>query len=243
MPLEWEAESLRVSLFSSVPTRLSDEDWETLTGQTEDYNRQAVSGAGFVYTGKVKDNQLALSGISTRVNIVQSSGVPAQPESLPTMGPWEQVRDRFVDFTSAWIEGKKFPVTRIAFGAVLLYPVATRVASYEGLRDLLSSVTVDPEVMRELTYRINWPTKSSVVAGLHANRITSWSAVNIVQANLEFAPRPTATASLQGYAIRLEIDNSTDEMRSDPFDQSQVIAIYRELVSFASENAAKGERP
>jgi len=245
MALEWEAESLRVSLFSNGPTPVTDEDWRAVTSQTESYNRQAIAG-GYIFSGTFENSQLNFSGINKRVDFVQSPTLPppSGPDvTLPTIGPWKATREKFVSFTSAWMNNANFPILRIAFGAVLLCPAKNRLTSYETLKALLSSVSVDPEKMRELSFRINWPTKSKVIDGLLVNRITSWSALELLFASLELGPTPSTTTRSGVHAVRLEIDHSTDQSLSQPFDRGQVLPIYKELVSAASENAAKGECP
>jgi len=245
MALEWKAETLRVSLFSNAPTPVTDEDWLSVTGQTENYTRQAIGG-GYIFSGQFDNSQLTFSGISNRVDIIQSpiSANPLGPDvTLPTIGPWDVAREKFVSFTSEWMKNRKLPIVRIAFGSVLLSPAASGRACHEALKALLSSVSVDPENMRELSFRINWPTNSKVIDRLLINRITNWSALELFVATMLLGPAPSATTRSRAYAVRLEMDHNTDEARSEPFDHAQVLPIYKELVSAACENAVKGERP
>jgi hypothetical protein len=245
MTREWGAESLRVSLFSNAQTRITDEDWQAVTAQTENYTRQSIAG-GYIYSGKFEQSQLNLSGVNKRIDFVQSTILPATPTgefSLPTLGSWESTRERFLSFTSSWIKNSKLPFVRVAFGAVLLCPAQDRTASYEILKTLLSSVSVDPEKMRELLYRVNWPSESKVIHGLMINRITNWSALELFLASMELGPSPAASASSQAHAVRLEVDHNTDAARSEPFSQDQVLSIYNELVSAAVENTTNGECP
>jgi hypothetical protein len=245
MAFEWEVESLRVSLFSNEPTQVTDEDWRAVTSQSE-YNRQAIPG-GYIFSGTFANSQLNFSGIHNRVDFIQSPTLSSQPGpdiTLPVIGPWEASREKFLSFTSAWMNTANFPIVRIAFGAVLRCRTKSRVASYETLKALLSSVSVDPEKMRELSFRINWPTKSKIIDGLVINRITSWSAIELLFASFQLdTTLSSATTPLGLHAVRLEIDHSTDQTRSEPFVREQVLSLYKELVSVASENAAKGECP
>jgi hypothetical protein len=137
----------------------------------------------------------------------------------------------------------EYPIVRIAFGAVLNYPTADRDAAYDVLKKMVTTVKIDPERMRELSYRVNWHTTSNVVRGVIVNRITSWSAVLVVTSNIQQFPlpsiAPTSIPPLHG--VRLEIDNSTDAARADPFQQKQLIPIIKELISCASETAQKGD--
>ena len=143
-------------------------------------------------------------------------------------------------FTAAWIKKVEFPIMRVAFGAVLLSSAKDRKAAYEGLEDLLSSVTIRPE-MKELIFRVNYPTTSKVVAGLPLNRITNWSALQFVARTIQLSNLEVNPPLSEAHAIRLEIDHNTDAARSEPFTTQQTIDLYAESVKHASENAAKGE--
>ena len=91
-------------------------------------------------------------------------------------------------------------------------------------------------------YRINWKAQSKVVRGMTINRITNWSAVRMVRTNIQFPLSPIApVAGSSAYGVRLELDNSTDAERTEPFGGDQLVAVFKELVSFASETALKGD--
>jgi hypothetical protein len=100
--------------------------------------------------------------------------------------------------------------------------------------------------MRDLIFRASWPTKSKVVDGLFIHRITNWTAIQFFQSTMVLAGSP-ATGALPptpgGCAVRLEIDHSTDKDRTEAFAATSLVPIYNELVTLASENAEKGERP
>src|SRR5262249_25459262 len=162
-------------------------------------------------SGPFKNGQLNLSGATNRADIIFAPAAATEFQSepgLPSVGPWESVRDEFVNFTLSWVESIKFPVVRMAFGAVLLCRTPDRKASYLLLKDLVPSVSVDPEGMYELSFRVNWPTKSKVISDLSINRITNWSAIQFQTAGVMLAPS-TAPPLLSEplHAVRLEIDH------------------------------------
>lgn len=241
MAIEWATENVRVSLFSNTVLNLTDQDWRNITGQDEAETRKAVLG-GRVFSGHFDGHLLSVASTGNRADIVISSAPEALP-GLPTIGSWETIRDRFVDFTSNWITTVKFPIVRIAFGAVLLCPLPERREAYLYLQQLLASVKIDPDHMRELIFRVNWPTKSEVIKGLLINRITQWNAIRLLVKALQLNEPQSDLNILETNAVRLEIDHSTDETRSEQIDAKKVIPLFEELVTLASENAAKGERP
>jgi hypothetical protein len=135
------------------------------------------------------------------------------------------------------------PVVRLAFAPVLLGELPTRLDAYRSLAGLLKTVAGDPEHLKELMFRINWPVNSTSVNGLTLNRITHWSVVELQLQMLTLQPGATAArdAVPVAIAIRLEMDHNTEASRVAPFDRNQLAPIYRELVALALENAEKGE--
>jgi len=243
MSTEWAAEQLRVSLFSSEALGVTEDDWCALTGQSEAETRRSIPG-GRVFSGRFEGGLLNLSGVLNRTDIVFSAAPPeeasAEPQ-LPTTGSWESARDKFYDFAHVWVETRKVAVTRLAFGAVLLCETTDRKSSYEVLKSLLTSVEVVPDRMQELLYRVNWPTESGLVQGLKVNRVTSWSALEIRLATLEVTGSPHLVPSNVLNVVRLEIDNNTDADRTISIPQAQIGAVFKELITFASEIARNGE--
>jgi hypothetical protein len=244
MAVEWAVESLRLSLFSTDVIPISDRDWEAITTQPEAETRQSVPG-GKSYVGNFADGQLTLTTISDRIIIVLAS-ILKEPrnQELPSVGTWEQVRETFVKNTCGWLTNLRNPIIRIGFGAVLLRRTDSRGDAYRELKSLLKSVNVDPDRMRDLLFRTNWPKQSATVDGLSLNRLTTWAALQYTIAVNFIGSAPSVPTRIsQMYALRLEIDHNTDEERKTPFEQKDLIPIYQELVELARENASVGEQP
>ncbi|MFZ5693532.1 MAG: hypothetical protein ACOY5F_20040 [Pseudomonadota bacterium] len=246
MTLPWQTESLRLSVFSSEPIKLSESDWQTLTGQTESDLRQNIPG-GRLYAGQAFGGQLNLSYAATRADVVlsasNSTSAPAEV-TLPVFGTWTETRDVFAKAVPGWLTSTSFPIVRIAFGAVLLLETKTGEDNYRMLEGLLQSVKVDPR-MRDLIFRVNWPRDSSVKSGLSINRVTHWSSLRFSLRALELTGDVLRQLSGENdkHACRLEIDHNTDAENKLPFEKSELAPIFEELVAFADENAFKGEVP
>ena len=131
------------------------------------------------------------------------------------------------------------------FPAVLLSETASVPEAYHALKDMLKSVTIDVDEMREVIFRVNWPEDSTVVRGLRVNRITTWSTIQYGSALVQITGQSISAASRspEKFAVRLEIDHNTDHENKEPFDREMLIPIYNELIIKAAENAASGERP
>ena len=135
-------------------------------------------------------------------------------------------------------------IVRIAFGAVLLSGAQSKEHAYETLDWLLDSVQVNPQQMRDLIFRVNWPLMSGVIPELELNRITTWMAVVRRQGVIQIVEdRSSLTSAPPIHGVQLEIDNNTVAGRELPFERAQRVPIFRELVSLARQNAEAGERP
>jgi hypothetical protein len=237
---------VRLSVFSSTPIVASESDWQLLTGQEEAENRVAVPG-GRMFSGKFGSGQFSLAHTGQRIDIIlgPSPAVEMKEPALLLAGPWPAVSETMAAASVRWLEGVRFPVIRLGFGAVLLCQTETRDQAYELLKDLLASVVVDPLRMSDLFFRVNWAENSTVRTGLKLNRITNWASVRIAQ-NLIQVTGEQQMAIVPGRelnAVRLELDNNTDPANNVQFNKDEIVPIFSELLEMARENAEKGERP
>jgi hypothetical protein len=247
MARNWGVESLRLTIFSPDTIPLSEDDWFVVTGEREAETRQNIPG-GKRYMGKFSGGQLIVGAAGPRLDIYLSPQAPTEPTgspSFPIIDEWDRVREAFVTSTRKWLAATKFPVTRLAFAAVLLSETKDRMESYVALKGLLKSVNVDPDAMREISFRVNWPIQSEVIRGLRLNRITNWNAlqINLLLLQLSGQSSTTSASPAERFAIRLEMDHNTDEENKMTFEAEKLVPIYNELIGKACENAASGERP
>jgi len=244
MALDWTTETLRLSLFCSENVKLTIANWTTITGQDEPQTVQNVAPRRS-FVGPFHDGTLNISAVGPRVDCVLLPKSPTEAIEegyVPTIGSWPSACDAFVKATSEWLARFEQPVHRIAFGGSLIAKCESITDAYRQLLSMLQSVKGDPNRMRELIYRVSWPLQSKAVDGLLLNRITSWATLQIqLQLMVQTGAKTTMTETAATHVVRLEIDHSTDADRTNPFDRSQLVPIYRELVSLAAENAEKGE--
>jgi hypothetical protein len=237
MALEWTAELLRLSLFCSGPVGPSAVDWKAITGEDEPEVQQRLPG-GRAMAGPFLDGNLTLSAVGTRVDCVLNPRLPAAThgdDHFPSVGRWPAVCNEFVTATADWVGSFTAPVVRLAFAPVLIGKLPTRLDAYKSLSGLLKTVTGDPEHLKELVFRINWPVNSTSVNGLALNRITQWSIVELQLQTLTFQPGAAAASNAVAlaFAIKLEMDHNTEGGRAVAFDQNRLAPIYRELVTLA----------
>jgi hypothetical protein len=242
MALKWVVETLRVSLFSTDTVLLTDADWKKITGEDEAEIQQKVAGRRTM-AGSYLDSRLSVSAVGSRVDCVLTPmplTEPPEEDYVPSVGAWPAVCHDFVKVTSNWVGNFRAPVVRMAFGATLLGRCADHQDAYKILIGLLKTVHGDPERMRELIFRVNWPVNSTSVNDLALNRLTQWSVLEM-HTQLMIPMTAQSVIDAAAFFIRLELDHNTDAKRTASFDQNCLVPIYNELVQLALENAEKGE--
>jgi len=246
MPQYWTVSGLRLSVFSREQIQVSDQDWKTVTGQDEAPNRQTVAGLRRL-SGNALGGVMSIGAGPGRVDIILGPDeTVAEKEAklkLPGIGEWDKLRQQFLDATTSWLETHRYPFNRLAFGAILMRETESGEAAYEQLDDLLIALEVDPKRMRDLLYQVNWPRQSEILQGLTLNRLTTWSVLRLVRKLVAMTGAEITAAKEEDvtYALRLELDHNTEDARVEPFDQTQIVPIYRELMELAVANATHGE--
>jgi hypothetical protein len=188
--------------------------------------------------------QMSTTGTRFDVILTVADTVDSGEVQVPSVGSYNETFTSFFESTSKWIGEANPPTIRVAFGGLLTFRTASREEAYAHLRDLLKSVRVDPENMRDFEYRVNWPSKSKVQQDLVLNRLTSWSALLFTRRLLlDVTGSNVQQGGETGHvdAVRLEFDHNTDEANKAVFEQRNLIPIYWELVELARQNAAEGE--
>jgi hypothetical protein len=242
MPLDWDVQLLRLSIFSRDLISATETDWKIWTGEDEAENRLSIPG-GKAYVGAFSGGQLGLSYAGPRLDVVWSAVVPEGNElrSLPTVGKYREAFEAFSSSAEKFLSATPTKILRVAFACSLMSQVESREEGYKQLATLLTSVALKPE-MTDFLYRCNWHRTSNVIPGMDINRLTTWSVVHAANNFLQIAGEQAALLSSEGVrAIRLEIDHNTDAATKEPFEQSKIVPIFKELRDLAAENAAKGE--
>jgi hypothetical protein len=217
MPLEWDAETLRLSLFFSEPLKVSVGDWQKITGTDEPESTQNAPGRRSML-GPFQRAALQISTIGPRVDCML---VPKSPSEqldkgyVPSVGPIPDALNDFVTATAAWLASLEQPVHRIAFAGAVFTKCGTIREGYATLLSMLRSVKGDPDKMRELIFRINWPVQSRSLNDLTLNRITAWSILRLnIQVVAQIGQTTTVEDTPMSNVIRMEFDHNTDAERT-----------------------------
>jgi hypothetical protein len=241
----WEVQNLRATMFVPKAVDLTSELWTRVTGVLPEVEERRAREGQTRIGGAVEGVLLLMISTPLQLDVhlgplqEQTSGASGAviPRNIagepgPLFGLLEAKLPLLFDQLSS--------VTRIAFAGTVLSRSPDIPASYAHLQKLLGSVKVQPDKMRDLLYRVNWPAKSDT--GVDINRLTSWSSIAYRLFNAltlgGVAPIPSMAES---YYVQLEFDINTVPRTELQFDAQQLKHIFPQLVQLARENLSAGE--
>ena len=156
--MDWEAESIRLSLFLAEPLDAFPSLIASITGSepTEVFERPKTAKQEIA---KVEPGHFFLSQEANRIVLVL--GVHALPGSeqinLVSLGSYEKAKQAFSEPAKVLIKNRSAGIVRLGFAPTLLAPVANRVEGYELLSKLLPSIQVDAQNSEDMFWQINRP--------------------------------------------------------------------------------------
>lgn len=239
--IDWQVESLRVTAF---PVNTSDVSakaiWETCTDKEPDETRiqrdgtetrEAGHGNGRLFLVKQIDR------LDWRYHVQPGEG--EDPPDYPIIGSLDSELSVIVELAKTWIISESMiPIKRLAFAAVLLYPVESAEYGYEVLRTLLP--TVNHENIRDLNFQVNRPCESNALDGISINRLARWSVARFrfLATNLQ-----VISSEDEKSACRLEFDINTSAKQTDAISPDSLPDLVDELVGIGLELSEKGDVP
>lgn len=245
--MEWLAESLRVSAFSSNYTFDPTVTWwKNIVGKEPEERVTKSLPQILRETG-------LLSDLNANFILEQQVGridwhlvpPPTQLESikdeLPNIGKFKDAVEVFISLIMKWVDLSP-EVNRIAFGSVLLLPVEDKAAGYKQLIPLMPAIKIDPINSTDFFYSINRPRLSKTSGGeILINRLSRWAV-----AHLSLFPhaQPLNVAPKKGvglFTIRLEIDINTSSDNVEVIPKERLNELLTEFVSLAKELSEKGD--
>jgi hypothetical protein len=205
----WEAQTLRATFFPTEAISVSGDWWVDFTGAQPDSESKLSKDAIVVVSGAFSGKLLLISSGVGRVDVVYQPLVPTTVTSssvaLITAGPAEPLLDELCARIGP-ICDRLQSVHRLALGGVFLKPVGSREEAYEELKNMLKSVAIDPQRMRDFLYRVNWPVKDALDRPI--NRIGVWSSILAKVAGLTAGVTAPTTLSEDNY-VKFEFDINT----------------------------------
>ncbi len=242
----WQLEFARLIAFPADPPFFLDQHWwqDLASGEPED----------FVSTRKkhTREDRGSFQGVvlSLRVDLSRVEWliqppveVDELPGNLPTIGPFREKVDWFVDLLSPWLANLCPPLVRLAFTGKLLQAAATQQEAYRVLAAHLPAVNFDPNP-NDFLLQINRRKTSTIVPDLPLNRMSTWSKLNVTLSveSPSTTPRQKFMWPDNCYtAVELDINTAPESTQILP--REPLPRLFRELASLGVEIAERGDIP
>jgi hypothetical protein len=165
-------------------------------------------------------------------------------ERIPTLGPFPQARDWFVELMAGWLKGKHPPLKRLAFSGKLIQFTDSQESAYKKVSNYLPTVRLGPSAS-DLIYRINRRRPStSGIRKLQMNRLSTWTVMRMaLQAQGVLATgemwAPTIAAELFAFAMDFDVNTALEFLGMLP--PKKLVTILRECAKLATEIAERGD--
>jgi len=244
--IDWQVESLRLSLFRAKPIEAVTPLWETLTGEKPEKIDTQPRANIIIETGKVVLGILTHMSDPLRINWSLSLSQENQQvtNSFPTLGSLLETKNQFIQLMSGWLSSDAVPeINRLALGSISLIVKNNKTSAYKQLSDLLYHVEIDIEKSTDFLYQINRPIQSTVKPELMINRLSKWSVARYMGVGLLFGDKPEVITDNRGYsATRLELDINTHQSNKDIFSKEQLIQFIQEFSKYTEQISTEGDK-
>jgi len=243
----WNSERFRLTTFPVVGQKINPQEiFEFVVGvPPEDIHITRELGQTLVSGGFGSGNvQLVTQPDRIHWIYTPSEKSSRDERSIPVLGPYPEIVDTFHSLADRWLGCETCPeITRIAFGSVLLSQIESQQVGYEWLTRYVPSLVFDPQRVSDVLYQINrWRKDDN--SGLKVNRLAKWSVALLQITGLQFNPKGIRQISgEQMFALRLELDISTDQAHEDAFQKDSIHEIFDKLVLLGKEIAEEGDIP
>ena len=243
-PVDWEAEQLRITTFHPLDVGMDALAgwWESVTGdkpeQQVDRPREGIREI----SGLFQDKRLVLASQPGRVNVLLLPPAPPlgeEADRLPALGPLASALDTLRVLGPSWLNSER-PITRLAFGAVLVKSVPDLPSGHRIISQFLP-FGLDESNVSDLFYQINRP-RNSRDERMRINRLTRWSVAQGGTISFAIGPHEvTRSESDARFACRVELDINTQANRVALIDNK--LSLFEEMIEYGEEIARQGDVP
>lgn len=252
----WQTRVLRLTAFASTNGMLPiDQWWTQLVKVLPDKESSQPKERKIRWEGRLDERAgLILESQPGRIDWGYLPGEQEEESStvtpevtIPLAGSFPEALERFLPLMTNWLSLDSCPpVTRLAFGALLLQPAPDLTSVYRLLATYLPFLETSPESLTDFVYHINRrrPSRSGP-QGLIINRLTKWGVGIVQEQRLGFGPQGLRSTDYgpESYFARLELDINTLQEHTDAFEYPMLPQIFHELVDLGKEIAQKGDIP
>ncbi|MCH8837219.1 MAG: hypothetical protein IIA60_05370 [Candidatus Marinimicrobia bacterium] len=241
--IPWLAESLRYTTF--IPGRIEANLrswWDATTNTDPDKIQIEPKSDSQTIEGIVEGKRVILHFTRSRVNWHWAANETQLLGEFPirSIGEYENAIPEYLEMIDRWLSLEELPdFQRIAFGAVLIYPVASLEEGYTSLQGLIPSLRIDPSASTEFEYSTNRPIEISVNdEQIQINRLSKWSMKNYKVISID--PSGTQHAARQ-YLCRLELDINSSQDRAGALPRQEIPKLFHQLVDLGKQISEHGE--
>jgi len=242
----WQAQSLRLTIFRSAPIDQVVPLLENLTGEKPTK-----------VDSQPRDNIIREEGPTILGTLVHVSNpiridwhlIPSQEQqqkavAFPMLGSVAEVKSQFFKLMSDWLTSDNVPeIKRMALGVVALMTSNSRESAYKQLSTFLPHVELDIENSTDFSYHINRPIKSSIEPDLVINRLSKWNALQTIGFGVFLDERPEVIKDTrEHFASRLELDINTSQYYDKIFSKGRLTEILQELNELGEKILSEGDR-
>jgi hypothetical protein len=240
----WQLEFARLIAFpAGPPSDIEQQWWRDLASRHGEQPEDFASNRKKHF----RDDRGILQGVMLALTVeldrvvweVRSPGVVDSSGNFPTIGPYREKIDWFVELIGPWLTSSCPALVRLAFSAKMLQPAASVKEAYQVLAAHLPFVNLDSnpnDFLLQINRRME---HSDVVDSLPINRVSTWSKLNV--AILIEPGRPFTWPDRCYSALELDINTAPEKAEVLPHDS--VPRLFRELASLGVEIAQRGDTP
>jgi hypothetical protein len=235
-PNKWQVDLLRLTVFTTAPLAAGMLDgWKAVTGNEPESKASKTTIGIHMAEGPYKHARVILNIGPGRIDWLLTPA-PSSEDPAPVIGGYAETAQLFLDLIKPWLKEPPVSVIRLAFGAVLRFPVTDKASGYNVLGQLIPSLKIDPENSFDLMYQINRPRHSKIINALKLNRLSKWMVIHF--AVVESVSRVKGVGN--EHFCRIELDVNTDPEYKPDFTKDS-LRLVDELMKLSTEIITHGD--
>lgn len=249
--IAWNAEQLRCTIFPSESPLSRDLKQLWIRLSEEKYDEYFERPDQQQIVKQREEFQFTITSLIDRVHFYFTPLEHSDSQESPNLGfnfigEYARMLPIFTQAVAPWLDMEHWgAIHRVATGAILLFPVESRIEGYKHLARLLPSYTFNFDNTRDFSYQVNRRLDTEIGGtSSYINRISRWSVLRkqTVGIVLSDAGEPLKQAlSPNKYACRLFQDISTPQDLATNLGSSEVPGIIEYLHNLGTEIAEKGD--
>lgn len=235
--LDWKAEGMRFSLFTTTPITAHTEWWADFAGVEPETSVSKASTGENLYTGNFESGILELRLLPDRIDWIFKANIEHEP-FFPSVGDFKTQFEKFKHGLEKWLSKNDGVYSRLAFGAILLHPVDGIKEGNSLLESFVPFLPISNANWQDFYLNFNKITTVTIDDGSNVdlNRLINYSVVNVQTLIFNGMMRPASN-----YFTRLELDINTRIENNRTYETSDVCQLLHNLsdVSKALKDASE----